>query len=81
MSFQICGLLGPDGVLSAENLLANVKVVVPGQTSLEQFLTYPFIFSLIGASDSVLLFTCIGGFFMSLFAAFLEDLQVRFYQQ
>ena len=45
MSFQICGLLGPEGVLSAENLLANVRVVVPGQTSLEQFLAYPSHFS------------------------------------
>ena len=74
MSFQICGLLGPEGVLSAENLLANVRVVVPGQTSLEQFLAYPSIFLLIGASDNVLLFTCIGGFFMSLFAAIFGGL-------
>ena len=54
MSFQICGLLGPEGVLSAENLLANVRVVVPGQTSLEQF--YIHYFSIHRNSDSVLLF-------------------------
>ena len=69
LSFQISGLLGPDGILSAESLLENVKVVVPGQTSLEQFLKYPSIFLFIGASDSVLLCTCIGGLLMSLFAA------------